>query len=336
MKRTFSAFLGLSIGTGILACLGCAPLHLAHEKPVGGLAEGTIPVPTLGGTQFWSDVYFLHQWRIQQHCSSGECRLLDPQAWRHASGTFEQCRARLEEIRQERDLPPMVGKAVVLMHGLAAPRWSMHLLGEHLRNNGGYHIFNVEYASTRRSIDEHAESLASVLASLEGIDVVHLVGHSMGNVVIRRYLAEPGDGSGAWRPDPRIRRIVMIAPPNHGAIAARRLANFGLFKKVFGEAGQQLGAEWNDLETRLAVPGVEFGIIGGGVGYRGGISPLLPGDDDGRITLDTTRLVGAEDFVRVSAVHELIANDPRVFRYTLRFLEEGYFISPEQRQPIVD
>ena len=298
--------------------------------------SGTIARPTFGGTQFWTDEHFFHEWRIQRHSGTGECRLLDANAWQHASGTFEECLARLDEIRRERNLPPMQGRAVVLLHGLAAPRWSMHLLGEHLRANGGYGIFNVEYASTRRTIDDHAESLARVLESLEGIEQIHLVGHSMGNVIIRRYLAGPGDDSDLWRPDPRIQRIVMIAPPNHGALAAERLAEVGLFKTVFGRPGQQLGVEWDNLEKRLAVPAVEFGIIAGGTGLAGGFSPLQPGDDDGRITVATTRLAGAADFIRVPAIHELIANDPRVFKYTLQFLEAGHFVSADQREPIAN
>ncbi|MDZ7617095.1 MAG: alpha/beta fold hydrolase [Patescibacteria group bacterium] len=290
--------------------------------------------PTLGGTQFWTDEHFFHEWRIQRHSGTGECRLLDPNAWQHASGTFEECLAKLNEIRRDRELPPMEGRAVVLLHGLAAPRWSMHLLGEHLHKNGGYRIFNVEYASTRRTIDDHAASLARVLESMEGIEQIHLVGHSMGNVIIRRYLAGPQDESEQWQPDPRIRRIVMIAPPNHGALAAERLADLGLFQAVFGRPGQQLGPEWDNLEERLATPAVEFGIVAGGTGIGGGFNPLQPGDDDGRITVATTRLAGATDFIRVPAIHELIANDPRVFGYTLQFLDAGYFVSPEARQPI--
>ena len=320
----------------LTACTGCAQLPIASRWAAVSRLNLATPTPTLGGTQLWNDEYFFHEWRIQRHYTTGECRLLDGKAWQYASGTYDECLARLQEIRRERDLPPMQGRAVVLMHGLGAPRWSMHLLGEHLRKNAGYSIFNVEYASTRRSIDEHAESLARVMESLEGIEQIHLVGHSMGNVIIRRYLAGPCDGSERWQPDPRIGRIVMIAPPNHGALAAERLADVGLFKTLFGKPGQELGPEWDDLETRLATPQEEFGIIAGGTGLAGGFSPMQPGDDDGRITVATTRLAGAADFIRVPAIHELIANDPRVFRYTLQFLEAGYFVSPDQRAPIVE
>ena len=228
----------------------------------------------------------------------------------------------------------MHGKGVVLLHGLGAPCWSMQLLARHLHKHGGFEVFPIDYASLRSNIDHQALSLAHVIRSLEGIEEIHLVGHSMGNIVIRRYLAGDDSPSGGWRPDPRIARIVMIAPPNHGSIAATRLADNALFKATFGESGQQLGVNWQDLESRLATPSGEFGIIAGGSGGRIGLNPFLPGDDDGRITVETTRLAGAADFIVVPALHELIGHDPRVFDYTLKFLTEGCFVSPAQRRSI--
>lgn len=323
--------------TAMLSLAGCSPIGLvggAFQLGSGPSAAATIPRPTLGGSQFWSDQHFFHEWRIQRRADSDNYRLLDSREWQHAAGTFEDCLARLEEIKREQNLEPMKGNAAVLVHGLAAPRWSMRLLGRHLHKHAGYKIFNVEYASTRCTIDEHAQSLASVIQSLEGIEQINLVGHSLGNVVIRRYLAGQAGAIDTWRPDPRIRRIVMIAPPNHGSLAATKLSDKGLFKTVFGTSGQQLGVEWEALESRLATPRVEFGIIAGGRGNGRGFSFLLPGDDDGRITVDTTRLAGAADFVMVPMLHELIANDPRVFDHTLRFFQQGCFISPELREPI--
>jgi pimeloyl-ACP methyl ester carboxylesterase len=210
----------------------------------------------------------------------------------------------------------------------------MKMLARHLRNKGGYEVFPVDYASLRSGIDDQARSLARVIQSLEGIEKINLVGHSMGNIVIRRYLAGDQTPSVGWSPDPRIDRVVMIAPPNHGSITATRLSDYSLFKAVFGESGRQLGADWQDLQKRLATPEVEFGIIAGGLGHRMGFDPFLPGDDDGRITVKTTRLDGASDFLVVSALHELIAHDPRVLRYTVRFLADGYFVSPDQKQGI--
>ncbi len=294
----------------------------------------SLPKPSLDSAMAWTDQYFFHQWRIQQHVDSNECRLLDEDGNLHTTGTYAECRTELDSIRSQQNLEPMHGKAVVLLHGLAAPCWSMQLLARHLRQNGNFETFAIDYASTRSTIDAQAQSLARVIESLEGIEEINLVGHSMGNIVIRRYLAGDPSPNAGWHADPRIKRIVMIAPPNHGSITATRLSDYSLFKAALGKSARQLGVEWPSLETRLAIPTCQFGIIAGGYGNRLGLNPFLPGDDDGRITVETTRLAGATDFQVIPAVHEFIANDPRVFNYTLHFLQDGYFISPEQRVAI--
>ena len=97
----------------------------------------------------------------------------------------------------------------------------------------------------------------------------------MGNIVIRRYWAGDQTSSQGWRPDPRIARIVMIAPPNHGSSTATRLSDNYIFKTLFGESGRQLGVNWKDLESRLATPDVEFGIIAGGCGNQIGLDPFF-------------------------------------------------------------
>lgn len=325
----------------------CAGLVLAAVLAGGCAAAGeqagksfswprAIPMPTAGGTECWSDLHVLHDWRIQRRANTDHCRLLDGYELQHASGTLEECRARLAEIQAEEQLEPQRGQAVLMLHGLAAPRWSMHMLGKHLHDEGGFEIINIQYASTRQSIDEHARSLDSVIRSLPGFETIHMVGHSMGNIVIRRYLAGDDDPVSGWQPDPRIGRIVMIAPPNHGASAAVRLAKYKIFHTLFGKPGKQLGLEWDDLRGRLATPRTDFGIIAGGKGNEKGYSSKLPGDDDGRIEVTTTRLAGARDFVVVPMIHEFIGHSPRVFDYTLHFLQEGSFIAEDQRSPIVE
>src|SRR5687768_2620952 len=143
------------------------------------------PTSTLGGTQFWSDELILHRWRIQLSVFSGHYRLLDENDYRHAWGTFEQCKAKLDAIRREKELPPMKGTAVVTMHGLIRSREVMEGIGEFLEQEGDMTWINVSYASTRRSIDDHAASLAKIIDNLEGIEEIHFVCHSLGNLVVR-------------------------------------------------------------------------------------------------------------------------------------------------------
>ena len=124
--------------------------------------------PSLDSVIRWTDQYFFHQWRIQQHVVSQECRLLDEDGEQRAQGTYQECLASLESIRREQNLQPMRGKGVVLLHGLAVPCWSMKLLARHLRKHGGFEVFPVDYASLRSDIDYQAVSLARIIAQPRG------------------------------------------------------------------------------------------------------------------------------------------------------------------------
>jgi hypothetical protein len=95
-----------------------------------------------------------------------------------------------------------------------------------------------------------------------------------------------------------------------------------------------LGRQWDRLQQRLATPSFEFGIIAGGRGGERGYNPLVPGDNDGVVSVASTRLAGAADFAVLPALHTFMMNDAKVQEYTLRFLQHGYFVSPERKQPI--
>ena len=302
------------------------------ETSPGPLAG--VPVPTMGGLQLWADEVLFHGWRIQRNVTDDTYRLLDGNYLRHALGTFQQCRARLEEIRDDRKLPAMQGKAVVVLHGLWRTRNSMLLLARHLERESDYTVFNVGYPTTRQGIGEHAAALAKIIANLDGIEEINFVAHSLGNIVIRRYLADQTDEAAGRTADPRIKRFVMLGPPNHGSIAASSLAENRVFSAVTGKTGQELGREWAWLESDLATPRCEFGIIAGGLGNEQGFNPLLPGDDDGVVTVESTRLAGAADFLVVPVVHTLLITNRSVMEHTVRFLEHGHFVSAAEREPV--
>ena len=331
------------IGLMLLARLATLAGRLAAAEPVAG-NPAPIPMPTLGGKQFWADELFFHQWRIQRHVFTGNYRLLDERDMRHASGTFDECLAVLERIRRDRRLPSMSGKAVVVLHGLVRSRSSMEPLCQYLRREGGYQVFNVEYPSTQTDMADHARALRHIVDNLHGVEEINFIGHSMGNIVIRHYLgdlarADPmkqsaGAAAADRRAKMRFRRFVMLAPPNQGALLATAFADNTLFKEIAGEAGQQLGRDWPDLEKRLATPGFEFGVIAGGKGNDKGYNPLLPGDNDGTINVETTKLAGATDFVVVPVIHSFIMDNAKVQECVLRFLQHGWFLSEQQRHPL--
>ena len=206
-----------------------ASLLLAVDRPSVAaeplkidLAE--IKFKTLGGQYFWADEVVYFGWRIQRNTFTGHCRLLDGEKLRHTFGTFEQCCAKLDEIKRQKKLPPMNGKAVLVLPGLGDARLVAEGMTKYLHDQGGYMAACVAYPSLFDEIGRHAKSLDSVIRHLDGISEINFVGHSMGNLVIRRYLADQTDAATGKLPDRRIKRIVMLGPPNQGAELAEKRA----------------------------------------------------------------------------------------------------------------
>jgi pimeloyl-ACP methyl ester carboxylesterase len=330
-RRRFTRACVLAAGGALRPWLARAE-DVSEKPPSTGHLNAV--TPTLGGRQFWADEHFFHDWHIQRNVFTGHYRLLDGSNLRRAWGTFDECRAKLAQIRDERRLPAMNGPAVVVLHGLFRSGHSMGRMARFLREKGGYSVFNVNYPTTRGPVTDHAQSLAKVIASLEGIEEINFVAHSLGNLVVRHYLGDNTNVEAGVSPDPRIGRMVMLGPPNQGAQLAEALGQYRLFHVVAGQSASQLGRDWQHLEARLATPACPFGILAGGRGTETGYNPLLGRDNDMIVSVECTRLAGAADFAVLPVLHTLMMDDAKVQEYTLRFLQHGYFISKDQCQPI--
>ena len=311
-----------------------ASFTTASAAAVAKTAPLNLPTYTFGGTEVWGDELFYGKWRIQRNVLTNHCRLLDPDNLRHAWGTYEQCMARLKQLQTERHLSPVRGKVVIALHGLAAHRAMMTPLVEHLEKEGGFTVLNVTYPSTRGTIAQHAQRLAGIVEHLDEATEIDFVAHSMGNLVVRYYLQVAVENSEDGRIDPRIKRFVMLGPPNHGAHCAVALGGNPIFDNVMGEAAQQLGRRWGELAARLDTPPCDFAVIAGGLQNRIGWNPLLEGDDDGLVKVDEARLAGAADFALLDLHHVAMTFSATARDYTLRFLTEGRLRADGERQPI--
>jgi len=322
----------LSLLSLVVVAAGCA--SQVRAQPGGLFSAG---MPTLGGRFVWSDEVWCHDWRIQKHAVIGHYRLIDPNDRRQAFGSFETCQAKLAEIKAERKLGPLPKEMVIVMHGLGAGRPFMEGLAQYLKENGKLNVINIGYPSTLEDIDSYAASLDSLVRQLEGVERVSFVAHSMGNIVIRRYLYNLERLTPEMRPPIEFKRMVMIAPPNHGAELADRFADSKLVGMAAGKPLEQLAPSrgWAELEKQLVTPNFEFGIIAGGRGDDIGYFDAIPGDDDALLSIETMKLAGASDFIQTKGIHQLMPKYKEVRAATLNFLLHGYFVSPEARQPIV-
>ena len=291
-----------------------------------------LPLPTLGGLQFWADVQWQEGWRIQQHVETEHFRVLDAADIRRAWGSYATC---LQTLRADAPAPPATPRTlVVLLHGMGRTPHSLAGMRKGLEERG-WTVATMTYPSLRRSLEDHAAQLERWLDRLEGVDEVHFVTHSLGGIVLRAT-AGGADGRGIhsvpaaaanpgepWRGRLRIGNAVMIAPPSRGATLADRLERHSAFRMVFGATGRALRT--GQLE-HVPVPAFRFAIVAGARGDDGGWNPLIPGDDDGVVGVDETVLEGAEDRLVVHgarAIHTILMNHPEVVAATDRFLRGG-------------
>jgi len=308
-----------------------------NAEPGGLLGLGR---RTLGGGFTFSDEVVYQNWRIQKNAVIGHYRLIDAEDRIVTIGSYEKCLGELEQAKIEQAIAPLPKDVVIVMHGLGASRKWMNGLSKYLEDEGGLHVVNVGYPSTMGQIGEHAATLTNVIKHLDGVESVSFVAHSMGNIVIRHCLADMAALPPSEQPQITYKRFVMIAPPNHGAGMADTVGE----KKILAQLAEMVGGEavdqlapnkgWSTLEPRLATPSFEFGIIVGGQGDNEGYLDDLPGDDDMLLTVETSKLVGASDFVQVKGIHQTLPKNEQVHSYTLRFLETGAFLPSRRKHPI--
>ena len=202
---------------------------------------------------------------------------------------------------------------IVLIHGLGRTSASLSRLARRLEASG-HPALKVDYKSRRYDLDECAKRITPTLvryAERVGPDLA-LVGHSMGGLVARILAA---------RGEVPVRSIVMLAPPNSGSEVADFVYRSRLGRMLLGPALGELRTNGAHAVPRPPCP---VGIIAGTRSYLPLTSRLIAGSNDGLVSLDRTRLEGA-DWIGLSAGHTLLMNHPDTAEAVVTFVRDGRF-----------
>ncbi len=207
---------------------------------------------------------------------------------------------------------------VVLLHGLARSSGSMAYMQERL-TSAGYTVFNYDYESRKSEIDSLVTDLLQYLKTCcsRTESDLHFVTHSMGGILVRALMARE-------RPL-NLGRVVMLSPPNKGSEVVDYFRDYTLFRKIFGPASLQLGTDPESLPNRLGPADFELGIITGDRTIDPVSSLIIPGEDDGKVAVERTKLEGMSDFRVMHLSHTYIMEDPEVVSEVIYFLENGRF-----------
>lgn len=200
---------------------------------------------------------------------------------------------------------------VVLVHGLWYGPVSLALMARRLEARG-FRTHSFSYPTLSRGLAGNARALFDFARELE-LSQLHLVGHSLGGLVILRMLDE-------WTGLPP-GRVVLLGSPVRGSATASKIAEMAWARPLVGHARTAL-----EYGFAQAPVGRETGVIAGvrPVGL-GQIFQRIESPHDGTIAVAETRLPGATDQLELAVSHTGLVLAAEVVDAVAGFLHRGRF-----------
>lgn len=210
-------------------------------------------------------------------------------------------------------------ECVVLIHGLGRTPLSMKRLEWRLAADG-YRVINLSYPSRKLCVEQLAadylhQAIAEKIPSDAG--KVHFVTHSMGGIILRHYLSNHTINN--------LGRVVMLAPPNQGSELADYFKRSAMGQWILGPGGCQLGTASTDLPKRLGAVHFDTGVIAGNRSLNPWFSQILPGEDDGKVSVASAQNEGVNDFLIVRYSHTWMTWRSQTIERVANYLRLGRF-----------
>jgi pimeloyl-ACP methyl ester carboxylesterase len=214
-------------------------------------------------------------------------------------------------------------ESVILLHGLVRSDRSMKKLEQALLK-ADYRVHNVGYASTRMNVEQLAEeTIGAALKLCPKAHKLHFVTHSLGGILVRQYLSH--------HEIENLGRVVMLGPPNKGSEVVDKLRDFPGFHFINGDAGLELGTGETSVPNKLGAANFDLGIIAGTRSVNLILSCMISGPDDGKVSVENTRLEGMHDHLQMKVTHPFMMRNSKVIEQVIHYLESGQFAAVSPR-----
>ena len=199
---------------------------------------------------------------------------------------------------------------VVLLHGLARTSSSMEKIADTFAE-AGYTVSNLDYPSRKYPVEQLAP-----MAVEAGVSVCPpgSITHSLGGILLRYYLEQEDI--------PNLGRVVMLAPPNQGSGVVDKLRYFPSSEAINGPAGRQLGTGEDGVPSQLGPVDCGYNCWQ----ENSVLSQYLQNPDDGKVSVENTKVEGMTDFIVVPHTYPFIMNAAAVIAQTVSFIKTGWFV----------
>jgi triacylglycerol lipase len=205
---------------------------------------------------------------------------------------------------------------VICLHGLWRSKWAMEPLAKQCVNSG-FSCINLPYPSFRNTLEQMVERLDLLIQKeAENFSKIHLLTHSLGGVIVRRYLDTCSHE--------KCSKVLMVAPPLQGSMIVDWLGKSPL-RRVLGPAGEFLSTAQMAGECQTISQDVESAVIMGDRVKIPILHHIIEGASDGIIRVQAGKIEGLNHFKVVHADHTFITSDPEVLAAADRFLRTGGF-----------
>ena len=208
---------------------------------------------------------------------------------------------------------------IILIHGMGRSALSM-LPIKYALSEENHTVINTQYSVWGKTISGLSiEVIPQAINDCPEDQPISFVTHSLGGIIVRHYLSE--------HHLPRLNSIVMIAPPNHGSEIVDFLKHSFLYPYIKDEVIAELSTD-NTLPYIKDNQAVSIGIIAGGKSMNWISSKIIPGIDDGKVSIESTLLDTMDDHIILDNTHTFITMSPTALDQISVFLKNGKFNHP--------